>query len=112
MPYNHDANFKKLKKISLFLFPIIFIGSYAVYYFYQHSLDLSEIKILDKNVKWVEQCSEQSCVEYPIHYVQCQEESFTTSEEIYQQLKVGETYLASIKGWKVSGSIRKLIRVY
>ncbi len=116
MDCEHERIFKRLTTIAKVLIPVLMALSFIVYYYYQHSIDLLDIYIQDKSSQWKSSCTETDCVEYQVFFISGKNsgknETLTTSEEIFYQLDVGNSYLVGTKGWSFGSTFRKLTHVY
>lgn len=112
MEDKNKNHFVQLIKIAKVLFPLLIVISLLVYYFYQHSVGILEIKIIDKKAEWASICTEDSCIEYQVFYIVDDNETLITSENIFSQLDIGNNYLVGTKGWSFAGGLRKLTRIY
>ena len=108
-PIDHSQRLTKICKV---FFPLLILISFIFYQYYRHSIDTIEIYVVSKDSEWVEHCTENSCVEFPIFTIKTKVESFTTSEELFNQLEPNNSYLVGTKGWNLFGTNRKLIQVY
>ena len=105
-------NFERLIKISKVLFPVLLIFSFIFYQFYRYSIDTIEITVISKDLTWLESCSEYECVELPVFTIRSTEESFNTTEDLFNQVEENNKYLVGTKGWRSFGASRKLTQVY
>ncbi|WP_198555658.1 hypothetical protein [Colwellia sp. 75C3] len=105
-------NDQKLSKLFKIFFPSLFIISVIFYQCYRYSIDTIEIYVVSKDSEWVEHCTEHGCVEALMFTIKSKDESFTTSEGIFNQLEPKNSYLVGSKGWSSFGTNRKLTQVY
>lgn len=112
MECSNDDNFKRLVNISKVLFPLLLLVSFVGWQLYRHSYDVIEIKVVTKNVTWIDACTDASCVETPVFNVWSEDELFTTTESNYESIEVGRQYIISVRGWQLFNGKRKLIKVY
>jgi hypothetical protein len=124
LPHNKGFNLKKeiehkpmdhsqrLTKIFKVFFPLLIVISIIFFQYYRYSIDTIEIYVVSKDSEWVEHCTENNCVEFPIFTIKSKAESFTTSEDLFNQLEPKNTYLIGTKGWNLFGTNRKITQVY
>jgi len=108
-PIDHSQLLTKIFKV---YFPLLFVFSFIFYQYYRYSIDTIEIYVVSKDSEWVEHCTDNGCVEFLKFTIKSKAESFTTSEELFNQLEPKNTYLVGTKGWNSFGTNRKLIQVY
>ncbi|KGJ93820.1 hypothetical protein GAB14E_2375 [Colwellia psychrerythraea] len=105
-------NSKRLSKIFKIFFPSLIIISIIFFQYYRYSIDTIEIYVISKNSEWVDLCTESGCVEFIEFTIKSKAESFTTSEDLFNQLEPKNSYLVGTKGWNSFGTNRKLTQVY
>ena len=98
-----DLDFERLKKVFIILIPLLLIIAGVGSYFYKNSVDILEISIVEKEMEFDD---------YKIFYVTSETETLLATEDIYNSLEPGSTYIVGAKGWNFAGSYRKLISVY
>ena len=108
-PIDHSRRLTKIFKV---FFPLFILISFIFYQYYRHSIDTIEIYVISKNAEWVEYCTDTNCIETLMFTIKSKGETFTTSEELFNQLEPKNSYLVGTKGWSSFGTTRKLTQVY
>lgn len=108
-PIDHS---QKLTKIAKIFIPSLIVVSIIFFQYYRFSIETIEIYVVSKDSEWVEHCTDNTCVEFPIFTIKSKTESFTTSEDLFNQLETNNSYLVGTKGWNLFGTNRKLTQVY
>ena len=108
----HTENSKRLSKIFKVFIPLLVIFSIIFFQYYRYSIDTIEIYVVSKDSEWVEHCTDSGCIEFIKFTIKSKTESFTTSEDLFNQLEPKNSYLVGTKGWSSFGTNRKLTLVY
>ncbi len=108
----HTENSNRLTKIFKTSFPLLVLFCFVFYQLYRYSIDTIEIYVISKDAEWVDHCTEYGCVEILMFTIKSKDESFTTSEELFNQLEPKNSYLVGTKGWNSFGANRKLTQIY
>lgn len=99
MQQDQDENFKRLTRIAKFLVPTFILLGIIVFSWFELSNQVINITVENKNLEWSQGCSAGNCSGVPTFYIITPEESFITTEAIYDRIEIGANYDVEIEGF-------------
>ncbi|BAJ04177.1 hypothetical protein [Shewanella violacea] len=108
MPQDQDENFKRLTRIAKFLVPTFILLGVIVFSWFELSNQVLNIEVVNKNLEWSPACSAANCSGVPTFYIVTPEESFITTEAIYNRIEIGAKYDVETEGFTDSPVHRRI----